>query len=82
MFRTENLSDKAIQTALDEYNSAIKEDVSEWTAMKLAIEMALEVEKKRFPKKTEEAATEDLGWILILVAVVSLAIGMIARFFS
>lgn len=79
MFNHPNISDKAIQSALDEYNDAIGAEVSQWHAMKHAVETAMDIEKKRFPKKTEEQHREDLGYILLAVSAAALVIGMIAR---
>lgn len=84
MFNHRNLSDKAVQAAIDEYSNAIGSNVGEWFAMKHAIETAISVEDKRFkkPKKTEEQAHEDFGFILLIVAASALVIGMIARWLA
>ena len=82
MFNQPNISDKAIQSAIDEYNGAIDAEVSQWHAMKHAIETAISVDTKRLPKKTEAEHHEDLGYILLAVAASALIIGMISRWLA
>lgn len=77
---TKGPSDRAVSVALTEYQELTKDDVSEWFAMRMALEAAVNEDKKyanSFRRSTDNDM--ELGVILFGVAVASFAAGMLIR---
>lgn len=74
------ISDRAIQAAFEEYQEAVKEDVGDWFAMRLAVEAAVAEEGKKKPLFGKPSENDfEFAVLFFGVAVASFCIGVLVR---